>query len=414
MGSMQDILDSAIKEACSIDNIVASIIQRRLKLLGIDLDLSQLDKIKTNLIEVGIENFKLELDDKFIPQGINKNDLEIKLTEEDADIFEKDFTKRMEQAVPQIIDDLSSRIFSRIKRDASGILKSDLKERRAFEKIIFKQWEKALNLLQVFINIAIEVGNDFNNEFRDIAIKENDHIFNVLTRLQARACQVASEVLVLLKPGYADGAHARWRCLHEIAVISFFISSNSSEVAERYILHEVIESYKAAKCYQNYCKQIGYEPLTDEEFNDLILEKDGLIKRFGEAYKNEYGWAGIVLNKKRPNFRDIEEYVRLEHFRPFYKMASHNIHANPKGVFFKLGLYPTDPEILLAGPSNLGLCDPGQGTALSLLQVTICLLTYKTTVDGLIFSHVLNRLEEEISSTFFEIHTSIESEILAE
>jgi hypothetical protein len=121
-----------------------------------------------------------------------------------------------------------------------------------------------------------------------------------------------------------------------------------------------------------------------------------------------------VLNKLRPNFRDIEEYVGLDYLRPFYKMACHNIHANPKGVFFKLGLYPTDPEILLAGPSNLGLADPGQGTALSLLQVTICLLTSKTTIDGLIIGEILRRLNEEIEEAFFEIHTSIENEIMVE
>ncbi|MFI5330277.1 MAG: DUF5677 domain-containing protein [Desulfobaccales bacterium] len=411
MGIMQDTFVSTIKETYSLENIVTLIFQRRLRLLGIDLDSSQLDKIKTKIKEIGIENFKLEIDDKFIPQGIDKNDLEIKITGEDVEIVDKNITERIEKAIPKILDDLSPRILNRLKRDVNIILKSNLKERKALETTIFKQWEKALNLLQIFINIAIEAGNGFISESKDNAIKEIDYVFEVLARLHARACQVASEILVLLKSGFADGAHARWRSLHEIAVIAYFISSNSSEVAERYILHEAIESYKAAKCYQNYCKQIGYEPLTDEEFNNLILEKDDLIKRFGEAYKNEYGWAEIVLNKKRPSFRDIEEYVGLEHFRPFYKMASDNIHANPKGVFFKLGLYPTDPEILLAGPSNLGLAEPGRGTALSLLQVTISLLTSRTTIDGLIVGDILRRLEEEIEQVFFETHESIENDI---
>jgi hypothetical protein len=411
MGIMQDIFDSAIKETCSLGNIVTSIIQRRLRLLGINLESSQIDQIKTKLNEVGIENFKLELDDKFIPQGINKNDLEIIITKEDAEVFDKDITERIEQAIPIIIDDLSPRIFSRLKRDATGILKSNLKEKKAFEKNLFKQWGKALSLLQLFINIALEAGNDFNNEFRDNAVKENDYVFEVLTRLHARACQVASEILVLLKSGYADGAHARWRCLHEIAVVSFFMSSNNNEVAERYILHEGVESYKAAECYQNYCEKIGYEPLTDDELKEISSTKDNLLKRYGNSYNQEYGWAEIVLNKKRPTFRDIEEYVGLEYLRPFYKMACHNIHANPKGVFFKLGLYPAGDEILLAGPSNLGLSDPGQGTALSLLQVTVCLLTSKTTIDGLIICDILKRLQEGIEQAFFEINESIEANL---
>ncbi len=411
MRIMQDIFDSTIKEAYSLENIVISIIQRRLRILGIDLELSQIEQIKSKLKEVGIENFKFEIDDKFIQKDIEKHGFEIQITEEDIDIFDKEATERIEQAVPRIVDDLSPMILSRLKRDASILLRSNLKERKAFEKNLLKQWGKALSLLELFINIALEAGDDFNNEFRDNAVKENDFVFEVLTRLHARACQVASEILVLLKSGYADGAHARWRCLHEIAVISFFISSNDNDVAERYILHEAVESFKAAKCYQDYCKEIGYEPMTDEELNEIRLTNNNLIKKYGNGYKQEYGWAEIVLNKKRINFRDIEEYVGLEHLRPFYKMACHNIHANPKGVFFKLGLYPMESETLLAGPSNLGLADPGNGTALSLLQVTVCLLTSKSTIDGLIISEILRRLEGEVEQTFFEIHASIESNI---
>jgi hypothetical protein len=414
MGIIQDIFNSAIKEACTLENSVTSIIKRRLQLIGIDLDLPQLDKIKNELKTIGIENFRLNIDDKYIPKGFNKKDLDIELTEDDVDIFDKNLTKRIEQAIPNIVDDISPMIFEEIKRDILKITKSDLKERKVFEKNIFEQWGKALNLLQLFINIALEAGNDFNNEFREEAVKENDYVFEVLIRLQARACQVASEILVLLKSGYADGAHARWRCLHEIAVISFFISSNNKEVAERYMLHEAIESFKAAKVYQTHCKKLGYEPLSEKELYEITSIKNDLVKKFGKTYKEDYGWAEIVLNTARPKFSDIEQYVGLDYLRPFYKMASHNIHANPKGVFFKLGLYPTDPEILLAGPSNLGIADPGQGTALSLLQVTVCLLTSKPNMDALIICDILRRLEDEIGQTFLEIHASIENNILHE
>jgi len=54
-------------------------------------------------------------------------------------------------------------------------------------------------------------------------------------------------------------------------------------------------------------------------------------------------------------------------------MASHNVHANPKGVFFKLGML-AESQVLLAGPSNAGLADPGHGAALSLSRVTAALV----------------------------------------
>jgi hypothetical protein len=43
--------------------------------------------------------------------------------------------------------------------------------------------------------------------------------------------------------------------------------------------------------------------------------------------------------------------------------------TNPEGVFFKLGLIG-ESEVLLAGPSNAGLTDPGHASALSLMQIS--------------------------------------------
>jgi hypothetical protein len=43
----------------------------------------------------------------------------------------------------------------------------------------------------------------------------------------------------------------------------------------------------------------------------------------------------------------------LDYLRPYYKLASHNVHAQPKGILFKLGLVQNQ-DILLAGPSNYG------------------------------------------------------------
>ena len=67
--------------------------------------------------------------------------------------------------------------------------------------------------------ISRESGDLFNESFG----KNNDQVFFVLWRLHARSCQITMEILALLKSGFADGAHARWRTLHEIAVTALFI-----------------------------------------------------------------------------------------------------------------------------------------------------------------------------------------------
>lgn len=96
--------------------------------------------------------------------------------------------------------------------------------------------------------------------------------------------------------------------------------------------------------------------------------------------------------------------------RPFYKMASHNVHANPKGAFFKLSLYPRRQDILLACPSNIGLADPGHAAAISLGQITIALLTIKPTLDNLVICNILMRLEPEIGETFLAAQKLLEED----
>ena len=135
---------------------------------------------------------------------------------------------------------------------------------------------------------------------------------------------------------------------------------------------------------------------------------DELIDRFGRSYKNNYGWASSVLNKDKPNFSDIEEYSGFDHLRPYYKLASHNVHANPKGVSFRLGLLGNTQNILLAGPSNYGFTDPAHGAVLSLGHITINLITTKPTIDNLVLSNILLRLESEIGEEFFKVQKEIE------
>ncbi|MBU1298085.1 MAG: hypothetical protein KJ963_06845 [Bacteroidetes bacterium] len=327
----------------------------------------------------------------------------------DEDEIKKRINKYID-SIPGVIDQISLIVKKTLDKNSNSMLREHRNIRKGFEKRHNKLWKKGLNLLETFIVISYEAGEDLNKSFREEAANNNDFVFDTLTRLHARSIQVAYEVLSLLESGFADGAHARWRTIHEISVISLFIKKYGQDIAERYLLHELIESYKAMTQYQKYCEKLNQPPYSIDEINNLKTTRDKLVEKYGKEYCEQYGWANIVLSKN-PNFSDLEKESGLEHLRPYYKMASYNVHANPKGIKFKLGLTEEIENILLSGPSNYGLADPAHGTTLSLLQITSALLTHKTNMDHLVVLKILFEYEKEIAKAFEEVNNIMKGKV---
>ena len=321
-----------------------------------------------------------------------------------------DLESRISDVIPDLIDDIASLLLTRIKKDAPSGLKKLRSDRKGFEKRLSKRWKYPLDLLDLSIALSVEAGTEFNQKFRNDAVASGDAVFEVLTRLHAKGCQVSGEVLALLHSGYADGAHARWRSLHEMAVVASFIEEQGQELAERYLLHETIQQYKLAYQLQQYYCRLGHEPPSKENFAQLKIQRDELIVRFGEAFKEDYGWASLAIGKNRPRISDIEQQVQLDHMRPYYRMASNNVHPNSHGTYFRLGLHSSQQRgILLAGPSNLGLADPGHSTAISLMQLTTTLLATKSLLDCVVTMRLLSELTDEVGEAFLIVHQELES-----
>ena len=257
--------------------------------------------------------------------------------------------------VPDLADSTAESMLGTIKKDISSGLKAKWRNQRQFEERLRKHWQKPLGLLDMFVSIATEAGDDFNNEFRSDAVCKGDAVFESLTRLHVRACQLSSAILVLLRSGYADDAHARWRSLHEISVVSCIISQHGQELAERYLLHDTIQRYKLAQQHQEYAERINEEPISQEDFDRLKLEHDQLVDEFGLSFKEDYGWASSTLGAHYSTIKGIEEHVNLDHMRPYYRMASDNVHANSHGSNFRIGLSPDTETVLLAGSKQYGV-----------------------------------------------------------
>jgi hypothetical protein len=315
-----------------------------------------------------------------------------------------DFADLIVEIVQQALQERGARLLDELLRRAPQMLSEHLEDRAAFEASIRDRWGDALDLFEVFHVICLEAGESFNARHRPTAAATNDCVFDALTRIHARACLVAGEVLTLLRAGYPSGAHTRWRTIHELAVVAFFIREHGSETARRYLLHDGIQTHKAALSYREHHARLGYEPMPDEEFEGIQRRRDALVAEFNPQFADQYGWAADALGRPAYSFRPIEEAVSLDHMRAHYKMASHPVHPNVRGSFFDLGLAP-GRDVLLAGPSMFGFVDPGYAACLSLYQTTVCLLNDKADLDGSLVMVALQELLPRVGEAFLEADT---------
>ena len=319
----------------------------------------------------------------------------------DLEVDEPVFYDWSGDILKEFIDAAAPGILIHIKRDTRVELKRQRRKRQSFEERLWIHWRKPLHLLNVMVDVAQEIGQKAANEFTEESGSLDNPTHRALSAIHARACQIARAILVLLRAGFADDAHARWRSLHELAVVAAFIARDKDgDVAERYLLHETVHQRKLACQYKKYQARAGLDPIAQDDIDELNRRFESLIERFGKPFSQDYGWAAHKLDNSNPSMVCIEKHVAMDHIRPYYRMASDNVHPNAHGALFKLGSDKSGGKSLLAGPSKLGLADPGDGAAMSLMQVTGSLVTVKSSVTLLVWMAVLKRLREETGDAF--------------
>jgi hypothetical protein len=309
-----------------------------------------------------------------------------------ASQFGKVLATAAHETAPSVLRDL--------KRAAPAMLRRRHEDFSGFEKRLQASWRRPLDLLEMLIVVCTEAGDALNQQWQwKKKSREENLVFEVVRRLHARACQVASEILCLLQSGFAPAAHARWRTLHETNVTAHFIADRGGDVAERFLLHEHIEALRAAEQIQTYAKRLRERPFSRSEMSRLRRTRDQLEKQFGAEFRHPYGWAAATLQMKKPTFSDIEAPTKLDHLRPYYKMASYSVHATVKSIRFSLALLPGH-DVLLTGASNAGLEIPGHSAALSLAQITMTMTMLHPSSDTIVIGRVAHLFEGEIGAAF--------------
>lgn len=321
----------------------------------------------------------------------------------------KKLDKLVKAILKEIVPDFSQIIMETLNELSKDILDHQREFQREFESRIYERWKGPLDLLECLIKVSLESGERQKNKLSKIIDGKNNFKYSALIKIQARALEISNEILVLLKAGYPDGANSRWRSLHELAVISFFLLGNADEVSRRYLDHEIVRRFKEANDYRAYCKKLGYLPLSKKEFNIIEKEKEKFSKKYGDKFHKDYGWIPTSVLQDR-NFRALEKSVKLDKLRPFYNLSCDSVHGGAKG-FYRLGLMSeAQDKILLVGPSNYGLADPLQNTAISLSHVTVCLLGLVPDFENIISMQLMMNYVKEIGTRAVVVQKSIEAE----
>lgn len=398
MRVFQHALETALGEIPA--TLVAVLVREKLEGEGIVLSESEIDALANQLADCPTE--PLELEGRSLGRPA---EFQVRLTEDDGLVLAERsdrIVKSIPRLIPEVVDELVPSLLETLKEQWPDEQRVQNRASVDFESNLRDEWSEPLWRLEMLIAIAREAGQEAYGDLSSEYLSSYPCMSEIMVRLQARSCQVASEILTLLRAGYSDGAMARWRTLHEIAVTACLIGETGEDTAERYKLHEAMEARRAARDYTDCCERLDYEPLSAGELHEAETRWSELTERYGRPFRESYGWAAEILQTRNPTFRDIERHASLGHLRAHFRMASHNVHANPKGVFFKLGLLDND-DFLLTGPTRVGLADPGQVTAISLVQACSSLLNLRPSMDELVTMKLMLVLSNEVEESFANV-----------
>ena len=339
----------------------------------------------------------------------------IKITIDDSDFEQMAQTLEhfQERQLPALISSMTEKTAERTLK----ALKTGWPEERrlqeadlaGFRERMQSRWGKPLGQSQMLLTMVREWVGEINVRENSKRRSRNRESRKLLIRLLVRGCQVTDEILCLLENGFPDGAMARWRTLHEIAVVAAVIQQYGDEISKRYLAHQHVESKRAMDKYLASSPQLGYRPMGTRAQARIQNTYDKVVATYGRNFKSDYGWAAFHLKKERPTVADLEEAAGRAEMRSHYQMGNDNVHAGIKSLYVRLGLIG-DYERLLAGRSNAGLTEPGQNAAHTLTQLAVLICSSEPIVDDNVIANMLVKLRGEIPGSFARVDVQIQRE----
>lgn len=384
--------------------ILQNLLEKKLKAAGVNPESALVDRLLRHILSGNTAAFQWDDGNE------THSDITVSISEEDIAEVEE-IISRLMTSMPDIIENISTNtsksVLKQLRKEWADEHLLQEKDLYGFRMRLEKRWGKALGMLRMLLTISRELGS----EIAKLLPPAKSHLNNVLLRLHVRACQVTAEIITLLENGYADGAMARWRTLHEIGIVMTLINEHGEPLAERYVAHSAVEAKTSKDQYAQCYEQLGYLPITQSECKKIDKAYDLAITKYGKDFQGPYGWAAGYVKKSgkgRIGFGDLEAAAGKAEMASHYKLASYNVHAGPHALFFRLGLWGESG--LLAGPSNAGLTEPGQNTAVTFTLTSLLLAKDCINLDVLVGMKMLQQLRDEIPRAFDRAERKLKSD----
>jgi hypothetical protein len=279
----------------------------------------------------------------------------------------------------EVIPSFTKVLTTGLHRGKAELLKELATDRAMLAAELEQVWGPAFATYEAVAFGAYELGADLN-ELRhadsEPSADESGVVkstsADIMSLLHGRACTVTLEILSLLRAGFADGAAARQRTLHELAVvISLLTEHRHLDLVHRYADYAIVEQREDVRLYQIHATTLKHEPLSQAEVDAIETQYQEVLLRRGNAFKRPYQWAEPLFPGDRDiTFTKLEAKAQLAHLRPYYRHANHWIHAGPRAAALNLHDGRYGWTIGAGARADADIAEVGHAALISLLQCT--------------------------------------------
>jgi len=404
---IQNALERTIAEHMAIQKLLPSAIRKVAK--NRDLVLSELEvqRLSTAILnaERGSDSIHLDLD---LPCGLGATEDELYATIQGVvkDLGEavretiEEVTEAISKAVPEAVGAAADIIVEDLLQSAHENAAQLRTEQANRVQSVQRIWGVALDELDFLRHLVLEWGHEAFKLRSGPYARQNTAF--ALSRLLTRAFDVVGEIVVLGRNGYADGALARWRSLHELCVIAMFLAKQSDHCALMYLSHHRVEELKLLDVDRSSGTANAKDIHSDRRIGRLRREKAALVARFGNAFAGDYGWASVELGAAKTKFRELESHVGLNLLRRGYQRANSTVHGGALATLTRISLSDSTIDGAAVPPAyGCEIAVNYATSSLSMLVAELCTATESAdllTMSAVVHKHA-NRIRESIAET---------------